>query len=205
VQVARPLFWLAERLGIDPERVREFLERLRSSIAGARGPVTTHPPSPAPWARLLGLLVVVAIAFVMYRLLRRLRADVEVEPAEPPTPPAPTESRALEEPPRPIRARLRRELPADAVRRWYAEALIALRRQRLEKAAALTPAEFVPEVAAACPAAAEDFRALTDAYEDVRYGSVRLDRERLLALEGRQHRLLETIRSPRGWAVVPNG
>jgi hypothetical protein len=205
VQVARPLFWLADRLGIDPERVREFLERLRSSVAGARGPVTTQPPAPAPWARLLGLLVVVAIAFVMYRLLRRLRADVEVRPAEPRPPRRSVEPTALEEPPRSVRSRLRRELPADAVRRWYAEALIALRRHRLEKAPALTPAEFVPEVATALPAGAEDFRALTDAYEDVRYGNVHLDRERLREIEGRHRRLLETIRSARGWPAAPSG
>jgi hypothetical protein len=205
VQVARPLFWLADRLGIDPERLREFLERLRSSVAGARGPVETHPPASAPWARLLGVLVVVAIAFVMVRLLRRLRADVEVEPAEPATPRSAAVPRALEPPPGRVGARVRRELPADAVRRWYAEALIALRRKSLEKEPAVTPAEFVPEVAAAFPAGADDFRALTDAYEDVRYGNVRLDRERLRELEGRHRRLLETLRHARGWPVAPNG
>ncbi len=46
LQAARPLFWLADRFGIDPERVREFLDRLRQSVAGARGPVDVRPPEP---------------------------------------------------------------------------------------------------------------------------------------------------------------
>ncbi len=205
LQVARPLFWLADRLGIDPERVREFLERLRASVAGARGPVAAHPPAPAPWARLAGLLVFLVISYAMYRLLRRLRGDVTTETAETTPPPRAPEPQAVEKLPRGVRPRLRRELPADSVRRWYAEALIALRRHELEKAPAITPAEFVPEVANAFPDGAEDFRALTNAYEDVRYGNIRLDRARLRDLERRQHRLIETLRSSRGWPVAPSG
>ncbi len=73
------------------------------------------------------------------------------------------------------RPRTRRELPADAVRRWYAESLVALDRRAVTKPAAATPAEFAGEVSRAYPGLADDFERLTRAYEDVRYGNLRLD------------------------------
>jgi len=203
LQAARPLFWLADRLGIDPERIREFLDRLRESVAGARGPVDARPPDPAPWARVVGLLVFVALGYALYRLLRRVRGEPPAEP-EPPRPrtPAPI-AKPVEERPAPARRRFRRELPADAVRRWYAEALLALRPHELRKAPALTPAEFVPEVAGRFPDRAEDFRALTRAYEDVRYGGIRLDRDRVRELEVRHRRLLQALRTAVHRPVAP--
>jgi hypothetical protein len=102
---------------------------------------------------------------------------------------------ALEEeasPPR--RPAFRRELPADAVRRLYAEVLLALRRADVRKGPALTPAEFVPEVAEAFPACEAGFARLTRAYEDVRYGSLRLDPERVRALEREQRRIVVVVR-----------
>lgn len=203
LQAASPLFWLADRLGIDPERIREFLDRLRESVVSARGPVDARPPDPAPWARVLGLLVFLALGYAVYRVLRRVRGEAPAEdeprPLRSPAPGA----RPVEERPPPARRRFRRELPADAVRRWYAEALLALRPHELQKAPALTPAEFVPEVAARFPDRAEDFRALTRAYEDMRYGGLRLGRDRLRALEIGHRRLLQALRAPVHRPVAP--
>jgi hypothetical protein len=88
------------------------------------------------------------------------------------------------------------ELPADAVRRLYAEVL-DLRERRLVKDPWLTPAEFVPVVATAFPGAEDDLRVLTAAYQDVRYGSRRLGRGDVRALEARQRRLRSGLRLPR--------
>jgi hypothetical protein len=148
------------------------------------------------WQRLLGLVAFVAIGYALYRALRRARPRLGAE--EPRSPRAQVSAGPLEvedvPPPRP---RIRRELPADAVRRLYAEALLALRRLDLRKEPSLTPAEFAPEVAAARPECAEDFIALTRAYEDVRYGSLRLDRDRVRTLEEGQRRLVAAIREGR--------
>jgi len=194
-QAARPFFWLVDLLGIDPERVREFFDRLRRGALG-RGTGDIVRPDAALWQRVLGLLVFVAVGYAIYRLLRRRRHEASVE--ERPGPRVEVSTAELEEdvgPP--SHARLRRELPAEAVRRWYAEVLLALRAKAVRKEPSLTPAEFVPEVAASFPDAAEDFRALTRAYEDVRYGGLLPDRERLRGLESGRTRLLSALRSRR--------
>jgi hypothetical protein len=201
IQAARPLFWLADRLGMDPEAVREFFEQLRERVVGARGPVDLGPPEPAPWARVVGLVVFVALAYLLYRLLRRVRGEPLSEREARPPRAAPPMTRAVAEPIAEPRRRFRRELPADAVRRWYAEALLALPLD-LRKAPSLTPAEFVPEVAVRFPAQAADFRALTHAYEDVRYGNRRLGRGRMRELGAGQRRLLDGLRSRPGHRPV---
>jgi hypothetical protein len=89
---------------------------------------------------------------------------------------------------------LRRELPADAVRRWYAETLLALRRLGIIREPWQTPTEFAPVVAEAVPGCAAEFELLTRAYEDVRYGSLRLDRPALRDLESSQKRIAATLR-----------
>ncbi len=191
---ARPLFWLAEQLNIDPERFREALARLRRSVGQARNRTELHPLGASPWQRIVGLLVFVAIGYGIYRLLRRTHPQVafdrrsrepgvagEAEVANVPLDPPP-------------RWRFRPELPAEAVRRLYAETLLDLRGRSLSKDPSLTPAEFAPQVAAAFPDGAEDFRALTRAYEDVRYGGLRLGRDRVRDLEVRQRRLLAVLR-----------
>jgi hypothetical protein len=103
------------------------------------------------------------------------------------------------------RPMFRRELPADAVRRLYAETLFALATLELRKEPALTPAEFAPEVAATFPGCAEDFGALTRAYEDVRYGGLRLDRDRLRRLETGHERLRSALRAAVHRPVTPPG
>jgi hypothetical protein len=102
---------------------------------------------------------------------------------------------ALEEEPMPAGPRLHRELPADKVRRWYAEMLGALRNGGVEKEAWQTPAEFVPSVAAVFPSCAEPFAELTRAYEDVRYGGLRLGGDRLERLRAGQETMAAAMSS----------
>jgi hypothetical protein len=198
VQAARPIFWLAERFGVDPEGVREFLERLRAEALQDRAPSELPPSGSSPGQRLLGLLIVAGIAFLLYRVLRRWLSKPEPERPAARERPVPVETGAAPdrlEPP--SRWRFRPELPADAVRRLYAEVLLDLRERRVVKDPWLTPAEFVPVVATAFPGAEDDLRALTAAYQDVRYGSRRLGRGDVRALEARQRRLRSALRPSR--------
>lgn len=193
-QAARPVFWLVDRIGIDPEAVRRFLEGLREGglRRGAEDELGT--PGPSVWQRLLGVVAFAAIGYALYRVLRRYRPQrgerehrgPEASVSEAPLPPEEAEPQR--------RARFRRELPADAVRRMYAETLLELRTRDLPKDPSLTPAEFSPVVAGAFPEAAEGLRRLTRAYEDVRYGNLRPDRDALRRLESDHERLLSALR-----------
>jgi hypothetical protein len=192
-QAARPIFWLVDRLGIDPERVREFLESLGEGSARraldqqARG-------EPSVWQRMLGFLVFAGIAYLVVRAIRHFRPPEGAEP-EPRTPGTQTEAPLPVAEAVPSRALLRRELPADAVRRWYAETLLALRRRDVVREPWQTPTEFAPVVAEAVPGCAAEFERLTHAYEDVRYGSLRLDRPALRELQDGQKRITATLRA----------
>lgn len=199
-QAARPILWFIERMGIDPEAVREILDRLRASAANnARRARELPPPGTSGWGRFLGLIVLVAVGYALYRVVRRRahpEPDVhhsEIRPGGVASDPLP-----LEPAPQP-RSRFRRELPADAIRRSYAQVLIALHERRISKEPALTPGEFVLEVEAAFPESADDFRALTRAYEDVRYGGRRIGRADARTVEVSRRRLLALLqRGPRG-------
>jgi hypothetical protein len=192
-ELARPFFWLVDRLGIDPTAFRNFLARLRNGGLGKRLEQQAARPDAALWQRLLGLAVFVLIAVVVYRLIRRVRPFVGAP--EPPGPVVATSETALPEEPPPDRASwFRRELPADAVRRRYAETLLALRRRRIEKDPATTPSEFLAQVGRAYPTVREGFTALTRAYEDVRYGNLRLGEAELRALARDTDRILQTLR-----------
>jgi hypothetical protein len=94
--------------------------------------------------------------------------------------------------------RARRELPDDRIRRWYAEALLALDRSGVSKDGSLTPAEFEPVVGEAFPEAREGFGALTRAYEDVRYGDVQPPESEVRELDRQQRALVQMLRRPRG-------
>ncbi|HYG71326.1 MAG TPA: DUF4129 domain-containing protein, partial [Actinomycetota bacterium] len=75
-----------------------------------------------------------------------------------------------------------------------AESLIALERRGVPKPAAATPTEFAGLASAAYPSGADDLSALTRAYEDVRYGSLRLEDVELGALERRVGAFLRLVR-----------
>ena len=89
----------------------------------------------------------------------------------------------------------RGRVPAEVVRRWYAEVLAAFVRLRLPRHPARTPAEFALDVAGAYPAAAPAFAELTAAYERVRYGSLSEDAASLKRLRDARGRLLRDLRS----------
>jgi hypothetical protein len=190
-QAARPIFWLVDRLGIDPEAVRDFFDSLRDGRVG-RALTEQRRAGESLVQRMLGLLVFAAIAYVVFRAIRRFRPPSGAEPepdavgtqAEAPLP-------AVE--PLPPRPRFRREPPADTVRRWYAEALWALRRREIVREPWQTPAEFAPVVAGAVPSCADAFAELTRAYEDVRYGSLRIDAAAVERLEAGQLRIMTAI------------
>ena len=190
-QAARPVFFLVDLLGIDPERVRELFDRLREGAAG-RAIEGRHAGPPEIWQRMLGFIVFAAIGYAVFRAIRHFRPPAGAEP-EPRVPGTQTEAALETSVAPPSHSRLRRELPADAVRRWYAETLLALRRQDVVREPWQTPTEFAPVVAEAVPACASEFERLTHAYEDVRYGSLRLDRTELRELQDGQKRIAATL------------
>ncbi len=193
-QAARPIFWLVDRLGIDPDAVRRFLEGLREGGLRRRVEDELGRPGPSLWQRLLGLVAFAAVGYAIYRVLRRYRPSPV--PSERPGAPGSAVAAPLpaEDAVPPPRRRLRRELPADAVRRMYAEALLALRVRELPKEPDLTPAEFAPVVAGRFPEVAEGFGALTRVYEEVRYGHRRPDAETVEELRATHGRILAAIR-----------
>ena len=197
-QLARPVFWLVDRLGIDPEGVRRLFSRIQSSLDRAGEEAQRRIGQPSLLGRVIGLALFVAIVWVAIRVMRGLRsrstaaaaladAGSTVEVVSSP----------LVEPPAPQGRWSRNEPPADQVRRWYAETLAALQRRGLAMEPAQTPAEFAPEVSVAYPECAEPFRALTRAYEDVRYGSLRIDKAGLRALDAHRREVLTAVRRDR--------
>lgn len=191
-QIVRPIFWLVDQLGIDPDRVREFFEDLRESAARAAQEAGSSE-GPTVWQRILGFVAFAAIGYAVFRVIRRFKPKGGGAEPERAVPASATVS-ALEEP-QPVVSRLRRELPADRVRRWYAETLEILRNREVVKEAWQTPAEFVPRVATAFPACAAPFAELTRAYEDVRYGGFRLAGDRLGRLEKGQETMIAAMSS----------
>ena len=193
-QLSRPIFWLVDKLGIDPEGVRRLLDRVQGSASRARGRAAEQIGQPSLLGRVLGLSLFVLAVWSVIRLMRRLTPEPVESDLPARLPAAAVTSGALQEPPVVAPRIGRREPPADRVRRWYGEVLSALAQRGVDKDAAMTPAEFVPEVAVAYPESGRDFDVLTRAYEDVRYGSAHLDRATLHELDGNRRRILATIR-----------
>ncbi|MCI0632638.1 MAG: DUF4129 domain-containing protein [Actinobacteria bacterium] len=191
-QAARPVFWLVDLFGIDPDGVREFFESLREDAARRAAEQDATPGAPAAWQRLLALCIFAAIGFAVYRAIRRLRAPTgETEPHL--GVPGGTGESAPPQPVVPARPRFRREPPADAVRRMYAASLDALHDRDFAKDPWQTPAEFAPAVCEAFPECATEFTELTRAYEDVRYGSLRLDGSAIRRLEAGHQRTMRVF------------
>ncbi len=193
-QLARPVFWFVDLLHIDPEAVRRFFENLQRNAQQARRHAL-HPGPPALWQRLLGLLVFGLVALLIIRVIRRLLP--QAGPAEPPASPEATVATVdlpVDRMSTPRRFAAPRELPADRVRRWYAEVLLQLERLRVPKDPALTPGEFTSEFGGRFPESAGSFQALTRAYEDVRYGGRSPDREELRGLEHQALSVIDTLK-----------
>ena len=190
-QAARPVFWFVDLLGIDPEKVRELLESLGNGRVG-RALTEQRAAGESLVQRMLGLLVFAAIAYAVFRAIRRFRPPTGSGP-DPRAVGTKAEAPLTAVEPLPPRPRFRPEPPADTVRRWYAEALWALRRQEVVREPWQTPAEFAPVVAGAVPSCADAFAELTRAYEDVRYGSLRIDAAAVERLEAGQRRILAAI------------
>ncbi|MFB3739577.1 MAG: hypothetical protein ACE14W_11520 [Candidatus Velamenicoccus archaeovorus] len=72
-QLARPVFWLVDRLHVDPRAVESFFDRLRERTVGIR-----HAPQPGPalWQRILGLVVFGLVVWLLVATIRKLRANV---------------------------------------------------------------------------------------------------------------------------------
>ena len=196
LQLARPLIWLVERIQIDPEAARRFLERLRRNASELDRRIR-EPGSPTVWLRLLGLAVIVLAVVGLVRLIRRIRPRASADARVAEAPVSVTTSALEVEEPLPSRPWYRREMPEDRVRRRYAESLLELERLRLPKDPALTPAEFAPQVARAFPSCAEGFRELTRAYEDVRYGNLALDPRGLRRTEEQAEGVLAVLKKAR--------
>src|SRR5262249_20834782 len=154
-----PLNAVLSRLHLDFsafQRLAESLNQLGQNAKNAGG------QGASPVERILGLAVLVAIAYLLVRAMRRHFALLEREGADAPAVPdpdaMPPDGRGRFGRRRSI---VRRELPADTVRRWYAEALLMLRRRGMEKAPASTPAEFLVEVRTAYPECGAEFAVLT--------------------------------------------
>lgn len=174
------LVWLFGLLHIDLSPLRSLARTIDNFRV--RPPEATSSGA-GPVGRVLALLVLLALGYLLVRTIRvrwqrferKGQPDDEASVAMPMSIFAPRRRRRG--------PRSRRELPADTVRRWYAEALLVLERLGLPKAPSRTPGEYLREVTFAFPECAAGFTALTRAYEDVRYGSRTFDRDTLGTLE----------------------
>jgi len=195
--VAQPILWALGVIGVDPESVRKALEEWRKRVDLDGVTERTTRPSTSWSSRLFGLLVFVAIAYLLYRSLRRIRADVgafeRVDRRADGSRGVPLPE---EETLAASRLPFRRGLPSETVRRWYAEALLALRERGMATEPSLTPAEILPGVADAFPDVANGFRRLTHMYEDVRYGNRRVSGDVVHAVEPEIRHVLTVLRRP---------
>lgn len=174
------LLWLFGLLHIDLSSLRSLAQTIDKFRV--RPPEATSPGS-GPMGRVLALLVLLALGYLLVRTIRvrwqrferKGQPDEEMPEAAPMSIFAPRRRRRG--------PRARQELPADTVRRWYAEALLVLDRLGLPKAPSRTPGEYLRDVTFAFPECAAGFTALTRAYEDVRYGSRTFDGDTLGKLE----------------------
>lgn len=192
--VLSPITWLTSRFQVDTNAWQRFLQTLRR---GTQATPRLEPSHGAVWgsiSRILGFLLFSLLVVGLYRALRRFRAP-EVE-ASTRAVAAPIASAPIPEDRVPSGDPWRRRLPTDRVRRWYAEALLALERHELRKDPSLTPAEFAREVGLTLPELREHLDPLTRAYEDVRYGSLRVDDVTINELHEHHRALLASLRRP---------
>lgn len=194
-QVARPFLWLAEQADLDAEAVRRVLSRLQQDADQARRAAERQATGGSGVGRVLGTLLLSALIVALVVLIRRRRPAIRsFDPAAPGAGAVAVTTRGSEPPVVGRSGDVR--LPADRVRRWYAQALVELARAGVAKDPAATPAEFRDDVAGRIPRIAEGFATLTDAYQEVRYGAAVLDAITLDRLRVTHRRLTREIRRP---------
>jgi hypothetical protein len=194
--VLRPIFWLLSRFQVSTEAWQRFLGSVRRGRQGT----SRLPASPEAFggsiSRILGFVLFCLLAWGLTRALRAMRRPVVTSSTGSETTPV-------------VRAPLlgtvvprtdwrHRSLPADRVRRWYAQALLELERRGLRKDPSLTPAEFAREVGRTLPELGAHLDPLTRAYEEVRYGNLRADDETIRDLHAHHRSLLAGLRQRTG-------
>ena len=167
----RPLYWLLTKAHVSAEGISRAAARIRA----IRPATTGKGGGPSLVERVIGLLLFAGMFLLLLTTIRRRWSLLSEAGARRPGEPTPDRASILSRRARKRTPRLRRELPADMVRRWYAEALLTLERLGLAKPPSRTPGEYLSDVTRAFPDCAPGFTALTRAYEDVRYGSVRME------------------------------
>jgi hypothetical protein len=188
------LVWLFALLNIDLSPLRSLADTIENFRV--RPPDATGPGGGAV-GRVLALVVLLALGFLLVRTIRarwqgfERKGGLEEEPLTP-IPMSIFSSRRHRR-----RSRPGPELPADTVRRWYAEALLVLERLGLPKPPARTPGEYLRQVSLAFPECAPGFTALTRAYEDVRYGSLRFDPDTLGKIEANRRLAMAALGNAR--------
>ena len=187
----RPISWVLTRLHFTLAPLQRLIRQFTHPVSSR-----SHHLVNAPWIeRLLGLAVLIATAVAVVYLINRLRRRPRPRsrPAVAGPEPAPVQAtrpgRHLVRRPRP-----RRQLPADLVRRWYAEALLLLERRGIPKPPGATPAEYLSDVARAFPACGRRFESLTRTYEDVRYGNRPIAHATLRAVDEDRRSMMDLIR-----------
>jgi Domain of unknown function (DUF4129) len=195
-QVARPIIWLADLVNLDLTAIQDFLARIRSGEDGVLPDDPVGGGSPVI-LRLLGLLLVAAILALLVRFIRSRRREAEGWLGRSQEPPAPRPEPVGRPVKLPRWRALRRELPAETVRRWYAEALVVLERKGLPRPPGVTPDEYLHLVGEAFPDCRHGFHEMTRAYERVRYGSRPLSPRDLTTLEPRRGHVMETLQRAR--------
>jgi hypothetical protein len=184
------LIWLFALLHIDLSPLRSIAETVGNFRA--RPPQATSPGS-GPAGRILALLVLVALGFLLVRTIRARWRRFERKGGGGDEQPEAVPMSIFAPRRRRKGSRSRLELPADTVRRWYAEVLLVLERLGLPKAPSRTPGEYLREVTLAFPECAPGFTALTRAYEDVRYGSRRFAPDTLVTLEANRQLAMSAL------------
>lgn len=174
----RPLYWVLTKFHISAEAIR----RAASTIRAIRPATSARGGGSSLVERVIGLLLFLGLFLLLVTTIRRRWRLLSEGGARRGPDQLPERGPTMLPRRRRRGPRLRRELPADTVRRWYAEALLALERLGLAKPPARTPGEYLGDVIRTFPACAPGFTALTRAYEDVRYGSVRMEAQALARL-----------------------